>query len=80
MVNFTLKGGGKMKNYEDFKATTTDDVIDSMMGKVLQKLNLISDEEPIEDPYEKLVWFTRSYNLSVTIRLLEKYHNWLHNS
>lgn len=67
-----------MKNYEDFKATITSDVLESIKIEVLDKLNQHLEENPIEDTNKELIWFNRSYNVAVTMKLIEKYHNWLH--
>ncbi|GEM_PF-3097960 len=68
-----------MKRYEDFKATITSDVLESMASEVIEKLNKLLDEDPIESATEEFVWFNRSYNVGITMRLIEKYHNWLHD-
>lgn len=67
-----------MKNYEDFKATITSDELGSMTIDILEKLNKHLDEDPIESAAEELVWFNRSFNIAMTMRLIEKYHSWLH--
>lgn len=67
-----------MKKFEDFKSTITDDDLDSMTNEILDNLNQNPSKDSVEDSFEEIIWFTRSYNLSMTMRLIEKYHNWLH--
>lgn len=67
-----------MKKFEDFKATITPEVLLSMEDEVRDNLNQHLAEDPIENSIEEIVWFNQSFSVSFTIRLIEKYHNWLH--
>lgn len=67
-----------MKSYEDFKTSITPEVLSSIEGEVVDNLARHLKENPFEDSAKELIWFNRSFSVSLTMRLIEKYHNWLH--
>lgn len=58
------------KNFDDFKSIITNKKIEEISNEITNKLLEIDDE------FDELS-FERSFNLSLTMRLLNEYHNWL---
>ncbi len=69
-----------MKNFDDFETIITTDVLESIKEEILNKINLHLDENPMESATKEIVWVNRTFSVSFTMRLLEKYHNWLHGN
>lgn len=56
------------KNFNEFLQTISQEEINSIQNDLLNN---------IED--DNVVTIERTLNLSLTLKLLEKYHNWLNN-
>ncbi|UFH63890.1 hypothetical protein [Clostridium cadaveris] len=61
-----------MKNFSDFKSTISQEDLLKISNEITDNLNKI-------EPQLDVIEYNRSFNLSLTMRLLEKYHNWLNN-
>lgn len=69
-----------MKSFDDFKSVITPKVLSDIEAEVLDNLNQYLDSNPFENETKQLIWFNRSFSISFTMRLIERYHNWLHES
>ncbi|WP_302653801.1 hypothetical protein [uncultured Clostridium sp.] len=61
-----------MKNFKEFETAMNPEKIQQISNKIIDKLDKIN---PKLDEFE----FERSYNLSLTMRLLKEYHKWLND-
>jgi hypothetical protein len=61
-----------LKDFTDFKATISQEELKNISNEITDKLNKIKPELDI-------VEYDRSFNFSITMRLLEEYHRWLNN-
>lgn len=61
-----------MKDFNNFKSTITKEEINKISNQIMDNLNKI---QPEPDFFS----YQRSFNLSLTMKLLEKYHLWLHS-
>lgn len=58
------------KNFIEFKSNISPEKLEYLSDEITAKLNTISPEL---DLFE----FERSFNFSLTMKLLEEYHEWL---
>lgn len=61
-----------MKNFSDFKSTISQEDLLKISNEITDNLNKI-------EPQLNVIEYNHSFNFSLTMRLLEKYHNWLNN-
>jgi hypothetical protein len=61
-----------VKDFNDFKKTISEKDFKLISNQITEKLNATT---PSLDVFE----YERSFNLSLTMRLLEEYHKWLNN-
>lgn len=68
-----------MKDFNEFKASLTDEVLENLINESILYSKQILDKNYSEDddPGEKLVEAMRLQNEYYTLALIEKYHNWL---
>ena len=66
-----------MKDFEEFRAMLTQDVLDKWGEEVHQHiLSKVGDPDE-KDPVEWFNQYHHSFDLAVSIKLLEMYHKWL---
>ncbi|MGG7144830.1 hypothetical protein ACQPVP_15410 [Clostridium nigeriense] len=61
-----------MKNFKDFQSTMNQEKVKEISNEIINKLDNTNHQlGEIE--------FERSYNFSLTMRLLKEYHKWLND-
>ena len=65
-----------MKSFDSFKNELSSELVESWNQEIKAKLLTDIDRESSEDPHAQLASFIASYSYQMSLKMLEKYHEW----
>lgn len=68
-----------MKNFDDFRSALGSSEVAQISDEIISSLREKLHREDYDDPVDFNLVLNRSYNVQMTMKLLEKYHKWLND-
>lgn len=67
-----------MKNFNAFKESLTQEIVNQWGEEVYDELTPKFESIRERDPNKYFIAYPQSFAMKISMRMLEAYHNWLH--